>query len=146
MVSLKVKENQYKHKSSFLQKNIAAFRFPIFRLLCIRWLVHIHNVIRIKIILIFDFCGLLWTFQDPTWSINSLLRISTTTIKLEWTKGGGGWGGLFWPKTLGYIWSIFIKHIYSTEWLTLVDIPEILAFKRCMTWLYHSTLWCWKLT
>ena len=47
-VSLKVKENQYKHKSSFLQKNIAAFRFSIFRLLCIRWRVHIHDVIRLK--------------------------------------------------------------------------------------------------
>jgi hypothetical protein len=58
-----------------------------------------------------------------------LLRISTTTIKLECTKGGGGWGGLFWPKTLGYLWSIFAKHIYSTVWLTLDDIPEILSFQ-----------------
>ena len=68
-------------------------------------------------------------FQDPTWSINALLRISTTTIKLECTKGGGGWGVLFWPKTLGYLWSIFAKHIYSTVWLTLDDIPEILSFQ-----------------
>ena len=40
-----------------------------------------------------------------------------------------GWGRVRGAKTLGYIWSIFTKHIYSTEWLTLVDIPEILSFQ-----------------
>ena len=124
MVSLKFKDNQYKHKSSFLQKNIAAFRFPIFRLLCIRWLVHIHNVIRIKNNIDIRFLWTLMNISRPNMKYQLIAKDIHNDDKVRMHQG---WGGLFWPKTLGYIWSIFIKHIYSTEWLTLVDIPEKLS-------------------
>lgn len=42
-----------------------------------------------KIVFIFYFFGLLWTFWDPTNSVNSLIRVHTMAMLMKLNKGNG---------------------------------------------------------